>query len=326
MTESHNEDTRVSVNFRCLMSHKALLVQQGVGSVYVDKLSSKFKFFLNEKGIDNPIYNYGLIEEFTVWLIKEVYTTNSASSWRIYKNAFKKICEFSKLHQHLENASAFAKPAKSKKLERKRKRYLDISDMRKLLASINSSNSKYKIVLVDWIKATELVGLRPNEWEHSSIISPDGHTQVLKAYNTRKSVISQSDLPEYRYIPLSHLDEHQVEVIARFMSKFKALIKMGSYKDSFELLRSSLKYYVDRTFVHADGETSGISIYSARDQFCLNMRVSLDDNELVAYFMGHTDNERQRRSYGKINNGKVIATPIDARAYLERHDLHKFQP
>jgi integrase len=306
------------------MSHKAPLIEQGVGSVYVDKLASKFKLFLDESDLDSPAYTYKLIEDFAVWLIQKVYTTSSASSWRIYKNAFKKICEFSNLHQHLDNASAYAKPAKRKKQGRKRKRFLDITDMRKLLSIINASNSKYKVVLVDWIKSTELVGLRPNEWEHSSIISPDGHTQVLKAYNTRKSVISQCELASHRYIPLSHLDEHQVEMIARFMSKFKALIKMSSYKDAFELLRSSLKYYVDRAFVYTEDNNSGISIYSARDQFCLNMRASMDDSELVAYFMGHTDNERQRRSYGKINNGRVTATPINARGYLNEYGLHTF--
>lgn len=306
------------------MSHKEPLIEQGVGQVYIDKLASKFKLFLKENGTTSTVYDYALIEDFTVWLIKEVYTTNSASSWRVYKNAFKKICEFSNLHHHLDNASAFSKPTKRKKQERKRKRYLDISDMRKLLSNINSSDSKYKAILIDWLKSTELVGLRPNEWEHSSIISPDGHTQVMKIYNTRKSILAKSGLPEYRYIPLSHLDDHQIEMIARFMSKFKALIKIETYKGAFELLRSSLKYYVDRTFAFTDGNPSGISIYSARDQFCLNMRNSLDDPELVAYFMGHTDNERQKRSYGNINNGRITATPIDARGYLQEYNLHTF--
>ena len=271
---------RVSINFRCLISHQELLINQGIGEAYIKKLASKFKAFLHTKEKECD-YNYALIEEFAVWLITEVYATSAPSSWRIYKNAFKKICEFKDLNKHLDNASLYAKPVKTKRKGRQRKRYLDIVEMRKLLSAINNSSSKYKQILVDWIKATELVGLRPNEWEFSSIVSPDGNTQVLKAYNTRKSITSQEKLPKYRYIPISHFDEHQIEIIVRFMSKFQALIKIHTYQDAFELLRMSLRSYVNLTSDYSEEPTSGISIYSAREQFCLNLRVSLDDEDLI---------------------------------------------
>jgi hypothetical protein len=306
------------------MSHKDLLLEKGIGKTYIEKLSSKYKVFLKSNEIKDP-YSYEAIEDFSVWLIMQVYATSSASSWRIYRNAFKKICEFSELHVHVDNASTFVTQVKTKNVGRKRKRYLDVAVMRKLLSAINSSSSKYKQVIIDWIKATEMVGLRPNEWEHSTIFTPDGHIPVLKAYNTKKSVESKRNLAEFRFIPLSHLDEYQVDIISNFMSKFKALIKIHGYDKAFDYLRCTLKYYVDLTCTYSETATSGMSIYSARDQFCLNMRASLDDPELISYFMGHTDVERQKRSYGNITHGKKTPTPIDARGFLARNNLHKFE-
>nr|WP_305910468.1 hypothetical protein [Methylomarinum sp. Ch1-1]MDP4523219.1 hypothetical protein [Methylomarinum sp. Ch1-1] len=188
----------------------------------------------------------------------------------------------------------FERPrAKIKKVNRQ--------DMDQIINELGNMHrkSEYDSVVITWLSAGLLVGLRPIEWKDARL---DGTRLIIrnaKATNSRAC-------GEYRVLDLKHFDQINFSMIQEMLS----IIENVNNFDSFYKICSNHLYRINKAIW--SGKKRRITLYSPRHQFAANAKSSGLSKVEIAALMGHASDQTAGFHYGRKASGdRLIVIPAN---------------
>lgn len=120
----------------------------------------------------------------------------------------------------------------------------------------------------------------------------------MLAVETAKQHRSEENRDEkvVRYIPLSHLDEHEMDIITKQITAASAFAAGGQYEKAYQGVRNLLYRATLSCFPNSK---QSIDLYSARHEFAANLKASSISDKALAYLMGHKTESTARNFYGR---------------------------
>jgi hypothetical protein len=260
----------------------------------------RYEKFLG-KSFDYKIDSFKALAQ---WLVEHVAPSVSQRSWRAYRLCVASSTGHPAIKDILAQGSGYSKSSQLSNF--KRQKHLKESDLSRLIMTLNDSRSVYKEALIDWLKSTILTGLRPIEWGEAYIVYPDGLNIALKVRTRVKHPgNTQTKCPEYRYIPLNHLAPDDIECLNSHIARFTESLSSEKPSLLYDNCRKLLNFTCRLTFQRA--KKTSINLYSARHQFCANLKAGEFDKELICLLMGQSSFDIQKNHYARKSVGSPSA-------------------
>lgn len=270
-------------------------------------LFRSYEKWAGKESVDLDSLSYEDAINFVNYLVLHKRKTIKPKSWGLYRFAVRACL----IHEDVADILAVRSFVKNKEIKSqttsKRSNILTSRMLKELTDLLETSNSKYKDISINWMQSSLLTGLRPSEWLNASICYIDAEP-FLKVRNLRKGISSKETLSEHRYIPIFHLDNHDQDVITKNINLLKIISTSNAYENYYSGCRQLIQLYTQKIF----GATSSISLYSGRQQFAANLKASGVPQDTIMKVMGHANTKTQRHHYSKKSNGEQIAFPIQA--------------
>lgn len=246
---------------------------------------------------------------FTTWLLHNVFSSVSDGSRRSYLTSIRKVTECDSFMSALSNESkGLPSPSSPKRPKSKSISWQEFAIIESYLKQISETPHSD---VADWLRSTILAGLRPSEWAQASIInSIDG--LVLRAPNTTKAEATPQgddyDIDEYRLIPLTNLDPADLNCLRRHLERALLNAALGEFEQWYNSVR--LKLYNISKLCFQDKPR--INLYSARHQYCANLKSAGYSPTTIGYLMGHKNTKTSRHSYGAKRHGSMSGIDTSA--------------
>lgn len=275
---------------------------------------------LGNSGFDSPdVINPVQFAHFVLSLKPDL----KSSSWRAYRQSAKAVIE-SLPHDDVDRALAlfdadFNEPETPEKVSKtkdksgrgltrktsalKETKFPQAHFERALAYLTKFSNSKYSLILADWMVAGITTGLRPIEWQATDVEviedpnAPDGRWVWLYVLNAKATNGRGNGL--VRTIDISDFDDETIGAVSRMSNRGLTWLKDMSY-DHHQSQCSQLLYYVsDKIFTAPGlGRKKSYCLYSLRHQFIANMK-AIKKSEEVSALVGHIVTETAHANYAK---------------------------
>jgi hypothetical protein len=235
------------------------------------------------------------------WLVEHVSPAVSKRSWAKYRLSVSAATEHPQVANILKEGVGYIRSSRPSRFNRQK--HIKESQMSRLLLALAKSNSPYKSTLIDWIRASKNTGLRPNEWADATIAYPDGLTPALKVRTKiKKPANREVDIAPYRYIPIEHLSPIEVDGLYAHLRRYTKAIAEKKSEALYESCRKLL--YNTCRFTFRDDSKGSIHLYSARHQFCADLKASGCAQELIIRLMGQNSTEVLTHHYAKKSAGR----------------------
>lgn len=261
------------------------------------------------------------IEPFAHWLVTILQPTIVKSTWRYDRAALvfylkdndynaNSIFIINKLGNELCKKGSIVAGASKQK-------YLSDKDIEVIALELDSYKNKWDGLVLNWLEAAVVAGLRPSEWE-TALLKGDCLV-VINAKNTNGRCFGHE-----RGLNLSNLDEASYDAIEKFLLRLKSLMNTKGYE--FEYIyrqcRMRLRCITARLWPRKKKHPT---LYSCRHQFSADMKNIFSKKE-VAALMGHGSDATATVHYGKKRDGnyrKNHVTPDPEQVALVKEELKK---
>jgi hypothetical protein len=238
------------------------------------------------------------IEALIDWLLTVLQPTIVKSTWRYDRAA---IAFYLQHHNHsfevvsavkkLENRNCKAESFETSALKQKK---LSDNDIELIASKLNSVKNKWDGLLLCWLEAAVVTGLRPSEWE--TVLLKGDYLIVQNAKNTNGRSFGVE-----RILNLSNLKEHHYEAIEKFLHKLHYGMRVND--GDFEFIYTSCRMRLRRITAKLwPLKKKHPTLYSGRHQFCADMKNTLSMKQIAA-LMGHGTDATATEHYGKKRVG-----------------------
>lgn len=275
----------------------------------------------SEENLDQAVASISPIQ-LVEWLIRRKPGWTS-STWRQYKASTMYYLE-----QHLDKDPAYGQalnalmeitsfgclPRRAGGTSARKAKQIREDHHKRLVLRLRNMRGAWGPRAALMFEASVCAGLRPSEWEQAQLVPGRGlRVKNAKATNGRSN-------GEYRVIPLAPEEE---AVVGRNIKEIASWMQTDGRRFHVYHAMTSLAIYrvVSREFRKMKEQRRRYTLYTARHQFCANMK-NLHDPEGVADLMGHGSIETAGHHYGRRSHGwlkykvqrKRGATPAQAAA------------
>jgi integrase len=166
--------------------------------------------------------------------------------------------------------------------------------------------------LLTWLRANQLVGLRPSEWARSGLIEVDG-TPALRVANAKQT--NGRTNGAHRTLLLGQLTPAEIERIDDMLYMLVEMEKEPGY--DFRQHMNQLRVYMHAVTRRCLGtRTRYPSLYSSRHQFVADAKADRRNPDEIAALVGHGSDATAATHYGRTAKGnarniKVSALPSE---------------
>jgi hypothetical protein len=289
---------------------------QKTESDYLKKAEGLFQHYNAEYGYewkDNPSL-------FIHWFTREAAIKNwSKATVKLYRAALIFVLStqgFNDAVAKLKELDLKLFSAKGVFTSSKKQKSFPVKDVLKIESKINTEK-KWDGLLIKWIRAAILTGLRPDEWHQAKlVITPDSKPPdnwgILEKNPLGKWLIVKNAKDtngrangSYRALDLSNLKEDELSHIQFVLASLKTKTE---YDESYLGCRTRLSAITKEIWPRRKLRPS---LYSARHQFRANASSSGQSLEEIAALMGHGTNETASTHYGyaKWGSGRQPIQP-----------------
>lgn len=230
----------------------------------------------------------------------------SHNSFRQYKSAlmhyFTKVLKTPialEAAEHLMGLSGQLALRKTTKTSGKKAKNMNKNRFDQLLIHLHKENFKYDHIIICWLQAGLLCGLRPIEWRTAELIEHEGEL-ALKVLNA-KSTNDRSN-GTYRTLLLGDMSEDELNIVKQQLYNVKANSFDEESYNKFYLACSKRLSMVNAALFKSGKH---ITLYSARHQFSANAKAAKMSTQEVAALMGHAVDETAVEHYGKAMFGST---------------------
>lgn len=261
--------------------------------LYLKRASDIINRYVRESG--QPVEN---IEALIHWLSTTLQPTIVKNTWRYYKSAIAYYLQSQGLSlnsvaaiKKMENHNCKLESSETSALKQKKMSYNDIE----LIASkMNAGKNKWDGLIISWLEAGVVTGLRPSEWATAHLRGNYLIVQNAKNTNGRSFGVE-------RVLDLSNLDENDYEAIEKFMRKLHYALWSNhvSFHCIYEACRMRLRWATSKLW---PPKKKHPTLYSCRHQFSADMKNTLSKKEIAA-LMGHAVDDTATEHYGKKQSG-----------------------
>ena len=203
-------------------------------------------------------------------------------------------------------------PEKTNKKRTSAKKYkcLPEGEYIKLTAKINRSKGQYEQLILTWIEATRITGIRPKEWIQSVMITKEHEGRqfkILKVMNAKNS--NGRTFGKFRHIVLMDLTDHEMFNITTMMTYVETIQKEEGTLEKSQVAWDKIYQACRRRLHYLDTKArpnskKTITFYSARQQFSADLKANEIDEYEIAALMGHASIITADTNYGKKHHGK----------------------
>ena len=320
-------------------ARRGTTVSQASLDQYLHKGQQLFDMFLREAGADkegvSPV-------EWVTWLLSRKPTLKS-SSWRVYRQAALHCLEgfpgdtgraIALLENDIIDVSrppAVPEVGSPRRTSAQKERRLPIEDFEKLETFLSRfSRSKLAPVVVDWLRAGILTGLRPSEWRATDLEvqpdpkSPRGRRAWLYVLNAKATNGRGTGVA--RTLDISAFTDRDLDYVRRMSDRGRTWLEEGAYSEMQSNCAATLQGATARIW-----PTRGrsYSLYSCRHQAISNWKVILKPEEIAA-IVGHGVTATAAEHYGKRRSGwatehiPVPPQPVEEELRQVRATMRRF--
>ena len=195
---------------------------------------------------------------------------------------------------------------KSTKTSAKKSKHISQTNFDKLISYLLSTKHKYAMIVIYWLQAGLLCGLRPSEWNNTELVDYNGlpSLEVANGKNTNGRANGKK-----RILILSKLTNEELEIIKQHLYNIKSQNLSNEEFDGFVNRCGSFLSVANKT-VFGD-KRKHITLYSSRHQFSANAKASNLSKSEVAALMGHAVDNTAILHYGKKKFGKKSAIRVE---------------
>ena len=291
-------------------ARRGTMVAQSTLDQYLRKGRQLFDRFLRDTGAPGEDVQP---QDLVIWLLS-LKPTLKSSSWRLYRqsaihflegfpgetDAALALLDNDVIDRGLPGSGA---PATGKGATRKEKR-LPISDFEKLTTYLAKFNrSKLAPVVVDWLRAGVLTGLRPTEWRATDLVvqtylgSPRGRRAWLYVLNAKAT--NGRGTGVVRTLDISAFTDRDLDCVRRMSDRGRTWLEAGNYVEnqaacSAVMHGATTRIWPQRRYAY--------TLYSCRHQAVANWKLLLKPEE-VAALVGHGVTATAAEHYGKRRSG-----------------------
>ena len=177
---------------------------------------------------------------------------------------------------------------------------------------------KLAMVLLTWLRAGRIVGVRPSEWRSAGFIEVDGRLAIrfgnAKGTNGRGNGVSRTLM----------LDSATAEDIERLDDMLYMLVEQDKQEDyDFDRELKRLSTFMWRVTRICLGKRKRYpTLYSLRHQFAADAKLSHSPAEIAA-LMGHGSDKTATAHYGRrsAGQGALKVTPVPSQVDTVRRSL-----
>ena len=268
------------------------------------QLVKRFKLQTGKTWFQDPL-------AWVLWL-DELRCQLKKNSWRQYKAACVSLLEkyesrdlvFLKAKIELLNLSQNNCKKRSKKTSSRRLKKLSKHDLREIYNELKPRENERDEMLIIWLAAGILTGLRPHEWWQARLENETLIVRNAKATNGRANGAE-------RFLDLSNMDDNEHYFIQRMMS---LVLKRPDYDSTYLSVSRRLRKITKKLWPHRKKRPA---LYSARHQFRANAASAGISLMTQGALMGHASAETARRHYGhkRFGSGNFRITPAMGTQY-----------
>lgn len=238
------------------------------------------------------------VEALINWLLTTLQPNIVKSTWRYDRAA---IAFYLQHHNHsLEAIAAIKKldnrncKAESFETSALKQKTLSNKDIELIASRLNPAKNKWDGLVIGWLEAAIVTGLRPSEWE-TALLKGD-YLIVQNAKNTNGRSFGVE-----RVLNLSNLDEFSYEAIEKFLHRLHYAMRVndGDFQYIYTSCRMRLR---SATIKLWSPKKKHPTLYSGRHQFSADMKNTLSKREIAA-LMGHGTDATATEHYGKKRVG-----------------------
>ena len=238
------------------------------------------------------------IKTLVDWLVTVLQPTIVKSTWRHHRAA---IAFYLEHNDHGSEAVVAVKKidglnCKTESVESSalKQKKLSNNDIESIASKLNAVKNKWDGLILSWIEAAIVTGLRPSEWE--TALLKGNYLIVQNAKNTNGRTFGVE-----RILNLSELDEFSYEAIEKFIHKlhFAMRVNGGNFLFIYTCCRQRLRAITIKLW---PPKKKHPTLYSARHQFSADMKNILSMKEIAA-LMGHGTDATATEHYGKKRYG-----------------------
>ena len=262
--------------------------------------------------------------EFCDWLIKTKCPVVSPASWMAYRSAVASLLPQQEIVNRISVAPINKKSDVEKKNSAKRVKSLKISDYSKIRKHLSNSRSKYAPILNALLFVIRNTGIRPSEILGSDVIKYDKY-QLMKVKTAKRDnhsfagEIISNPYP-FRYIPLVHLSDEEIQQIRTTVSAFSGVDSIESFEPLYESMR--VLFYNTIGAIGLRDTDKSYSLYSARQQFSADLKATTMSTQLRTMIIGHKEDKTMRHHYARKSDGVQLFLPNPE---LEKQLLNAFE-
>lgn len=280
-----------------------------IKKAYADSLklkNSKFKNTSYYKDVDGKSF-IGLDLYSTAAFFKLHWSGLSSSTIRAYRSSFIFFAEveFKAGNIDANDYKRFVVLLKSIKTTKdksvkltsaNKQKHLTPKDLKFLDVKLRDSKSKWGQPLRVWLRAGVLTGLRPIEWK-TSVYDAESNSLIVKnAKNTNGRANG-----DFRTLNLNHLSDDDITVVKQQVLLANRFESTGYWNDYYNGCSNLIRYTSRKIWPYRKRRPT---LYSARHQYCADLKASGMRTVEVASLMGHATDETAAETYGR----KVVGT------------------
>ena len=287
-------------------------VSQGSLDQYLRKGQQLFDRFCRENGTDQVTSL-----DWVIWLLSRKPTLQS-SSWRVYRQSAIHYLEgfpgdrdaaIALLENDIIDISRPPSTAASgapRRTSAAKERRLPVEDFEAIMASLQFNRSRLSAVVVDWLRAGILTGLRPTEWRATDLEvqpdpkSPRGRRAWLYVLNAKAT--NGRGTGVIRTLDISAFTDKDLDCVRRMSDRGRKWLEAGDYgavqAHCSKVLYSTLARLWPK-------RPRAYTLYSCRHQAISNWKVILKPEEIAA-IVGHGVTATAAEHYGKRRSAWAV--------------------
>lgn len=179
----------------------------------------------------------------------------------------------------------------------RKQKYLSDYDLEFIENELKSRRGKIPTILITWLRAALLTGLRPQEWWYTRLVFTDNSEPALVVKNLKHT--NGRAHGEYRTVPLAHVDRAGLLQIKQMMRNSKLYQYEKLYNSCAMLLCKVREKSTTK-------KKRNVTLYSPRHQYIANLKASGKTDGEIGALSGHASGTTNKRHYGRRSSGRKI--------------------
>lgn len=244
------------------------------------------------------------------WAASDLPSSLAASTWALYRHALiwglRKTTEVdlvsrAELEALLRSVEGHSQAAQTSAL---RTKGVPESCLYTLENWLRRPTLKYGALAADWLRSSILLGLRPAEWRHATIVDSD---EGAALFVQRVKRVTRDTLPT-RTIPLGFVSSKDRRRILSLIRAIRDAMEAGQYNDLYLAVVQLLRRANAESGLRAQGWYVGL--YSGRHQFKQNLVLFGLPPEEIAVLLG----QASIRTQGHYGSDDIVLASRPPRA------------